>query len=103
VGDLTIRGSYTGSASPYGTFDQGGNVAEWNEAILLVSPAARGKRGGSFLDTPSNLAALPRNVDFSTAELEVLGFRVAMVPEPGTGLLVMTGLLGLVARRQRHA
>ena len=26
VGDLTIVGSYTGSASPYGTFDQGGNV-----------------------------------------------------------------------------
>jgi formylglycine-generating enzyme required for sulfatase activity len=34
VANLTIKGSYTGSASPYGTFDQGGNVSEWNEAII---------------------------------------------------------------------
>ena len=34
VGDVTPRGSYPGSASPYGTFDQGGNVFEWNEAIF---------------------------------------------------------------------
>jgi formylglycine-generating enzyme required for sulfatase activity len=45
--DLTIKGSYTGSASPYGTFDQGGNVEEWNEAIY-PGDTRRGYRGGSF-------------------------------------------------------
>ena len=34
------------SDSPYGTFDQGGNVYEWNEAVLFDSD--RGLRGGSF-------------------------------------------------------
>ncbi len=34
------------SASYYGTFDQGGNVAEWNEAIIPGS--RRGARGGVF-------------------------------------------------------
>ncbi len=31
--------------SPYGTFDQGGNVGEWNEAHF---GSYRGVRGGSF-------------------------------------------------------
>ena len=48
VGDLTDAGSYTGSASPVGTFDQGGNVFEWNEAI--ISGSSRGVRGGSFFN-----------------------------------------------------
>ena len=56
TGDLTPVGSYTGSASPYGTFDQGGNVWEWNEAII-ERLAFRGIRGGSF-DDP--LDASPR-------------------------------------------
>jgi hypothetical protein len=33
-------------SSPYGTFDQGGNVFEWNEAI---SGSSRGLPGGSFI------------------------------------------------------
>src|SRR5690606_9971894 len=35
AGGVTDVGAYTGSASPYGTFDQGGNVWEWNEQILI--------------------------------------------------------------------
>src|SRR5262249_11747019 len=31
VGDLTPVGSYTGSPSPYGTFDQEGNIVQWND------------------------------------------------------------------------
>jgi formylglycine-generating enzyme len=35
-GDLTPVGSYPGSPSPYGTFDQGGNVWEWNETMSSI-------------------------------------------------------------------
>ena len=103
VGDLTDVGSYTGSASPNGTFDQGGNVWEWNEAIVFAS---RGLRGGGFDDFflgPVDLAASYRSLNNPTDESFSVGFRVASIPEPGTGLLLMTGLLGLAIRQRRHA
>lgn len=90
----------TGSASPYGTFDEGGNAWEWNEQIVFGS---RGVRGGSWANNASNLAA-SSPIDFLPAdELDGIGFRVAsLVPEPGTGLLLMTGLAGLAARQERR-
>jgi formylglycine-generating enzyme len=99
VGDLTNKGSYTGSASPAGTFDQGGNVFEWNEAI--ISSIMRGVRGGSWFNGGSSLAATSRSSSGPTAELGVYGFRVTqVVPEPGTGLLLMVGLIGLARQRR---
>lgn len=103
VGDLTDVGSYTGAASPAGTFDQGGNVWEWNEAI--ISGSIRGLRGGAFFDFgPDDLAASFRN-DFvgPTSEVSFVGFRVASLPEPGTGLLLLMGMLGLAGWRRRRA
>jgi formylglycine-generating enzyme required for sulfatase activity len=99
LGDLTIKGSYTGSASPYSTFDQGGNVFEWNEAI--VSGSFRSVRGGSFNFGAISLAASTQSITIPALESNGVGFRVASIPEPGTGLLVMTGLLGLAWRRKR--
>ncbi len=85
VGDLTDVGSYTGSASPYGTFDQGGNVYEWNEAIIVSnSNTYRGLRGGSFsvLDDAFSLESSSRGFTDPTLDRERFGFRVAMIPEP---------------------
>jgi hypothetical protein len=41
----TLVGEFQNSDGPYGTFDQGSNVLEWNEAILCGS--ARGLGAGS--------------------------------------------------------
>jgi formylglycine-generating enzyme required for sulfatase activity len=96
-------GSYTGSPSPYGTFDQGGNVEEWNEAILsLNSNTLRALRGGSYFNAPIALAASHRRGDFPELAIFDIGFRVAIVPEPSTGLLVFVGLLGLTGWRRRR-
>ena len=55
-------------------------------------------RGGSFQD--SGGSALFRFDFNSITEFGPVGFRIAMiVPEPSTGLLVITGLLGLGIRR----
>jgi formylglycine-generating enzyme required for sulfatase activity len=42
---LTPVGAFTQGDSYYGTFDQGGNVFEWNDAV--ISGSSRGLRGGS--------------------------------------------------------
>jgi cysteine-rich repeat protein len=77
VYDLTDVGSYTGSASPTGSFDQGGNVSEWNEALIGSN---RGLRGGGFGSTPDNLAASVRTVFGAPPFGSVsTGFRVASI------------------------
>jgi len=92
----TEVGEFENSDSPYGTFDQGGNVVEWNEAILYGS---RGMRGGSFLSNVNGLRASGRNYDYPTIETGHIGFRVSQVPEPGTIVMLALASLGIFRRR----
>jgi formylglycine-generating enzyme required for sulfatase activity len=109
AGDLTAVGSYTGSPSPYGTFDQGGNGYEWNEAMIpcnLSGPCFdvyRGVRGGGLDGGSQSLAATIRSEANPANEGRTFGLRLVMIPEPSTGLLVTFGLLGLGARRRISA
>jgi formylglycine-generating enzyme required for sulfatase activity len=97
----TEVGAFANSASAYGTFDQGGNVWEWNEALISSS---RGLRGGSFssgLDYP--LLASARGYYDPPNEDYWIGFRVASVPEPGSIILVVSGAIaGLIWWRRRR-
>ena len=99
----TVAGEFQNSDSPYGTFDQGGNVFEWNDTI--VSGAYRGLRGGSFDDGGSYLRALNRNLITPTNESYDIGCRVSqvVVPEPASVLVLGSGILalaGLIRRRR---
>jgi sulfatase modifying factor 1 len=104
----TIKGSYTGAASPYGTYDQGGNVSQWTETEIppilpAFSSSRRVTRGGNFGNASSSNASTSSGADPETDALPVIGFRLAMIPEPGTGLLVIAGLLGLAGWRRVSA
>ena len=83
---LTSVGSFSNNASYYGTFDQDGNVTEWNESIYDPSSAfgdyngsingTRSKRGASFYNPDPGTASrddglMPNDAGYAA------GFRLA--------------------------
>ena len=100
---LTPVGAFAGSPGPYGTYDMGGDVWQWNETA--VNSSSRGLRGGSWADISNSslLASSLCNDCPPATEFDYVGFRVASVPEPGSVMLLLAlaaGLLGYAWRQQ---
>jgi sulfatase modifying factor 1 len=95
---LTDGGAFSNSASYYGTYDQGGNVWEWNDAVIS---STRGLRGGSWSNGENYLRSSFRDYNTPTLENFRVGFRVASVPEPSAAVLMILGGAALLARRMR--
>ncbi len=103
---LTAGGAYTASASYYGTYDQGGNVYEWNDTVIFSS--SRGLRGGSWnggggFGFETGLRSSIRNGGTPPLEGNNVGFRVASVPEPSAAVLMVLGGAAWLARRRWKA
>jgi sulfatase modifying factor 1 len=103
----TNVGQYGGDNSFYGTSDQGGNVWEWNDAVIAGS---RGLRGGSWNDINYGDYYLRSSIRESGNPSDGylgfdVGFRVASIPEPASMLstlaLVSSGLL--IRRRGKNS
>jgi formylglycine-generating enzyme required for sulfatase activity len=90
-----------GGLSPYGTMGQGGNVYQWNEALVDTTYGNRGMRGGSFFYGSLYLASSERGAGNPTGDDSLIGFRVASVPEPGSiSLLVAAAITALICWRR---
>jgi len=77
---LTYVGAYTQAVGPYGTFDQGGNVAEWMHYENQTG-STRSVRGGSWEDSKEYSG---RGISIGahvTSENDNWGFRVVMISE----------------------
>ena len=97
----TDVGSYSGDPSSYGTFDQAGNVWEWND-IDALSGSSRELRGGAWDSSAFSLTFMTR-LAFNSPWVEELdvGFRVASIPEPTSAVLAMVASGMMLIRRKR--
>jgi len=110
---LTDVGAFSGSGSFYGTFDQNGNVSQWND--LDGTPgSSRGLRGSDWGNSdPFSLSSSYSYSDNPSSESLNIGFRLASpvpsgVPEIdpnslGSVLALVLGSLGLLERRRLKA
>jgi formylglycine-generating enzyme required for sulfatase activity len=108
---LTDVGAFSSSGSFYGTFDQSGNVYQWNDLDGLASSgSSRGLRGGYWNDIygPFYLSSSGSVSYFPSYGSSFTGFRLASpvaVPEPSTWVMAAGGLAcaGWGAWRRRRA
>ena len=75
--DVTPVGAFASSPGPYGTYDMGGEVFQWNEANSTNFD--RYLRGGAWCNTSGLLTSSYRYVEVPTWEDYDIGFRVASV------------------------
>lgn len=97
---ITAVGTFVNSPSAFGTFDQGGNVTQWNDTVI---DNFRGIRGGSWGSTGVSLKSSGR--DYTTPDYAdgMIGFRVVFIPEPTSLSILVLGSAGLLTWRRRKA
>jgi formylglycine-generating enzyme required for sulfatase activity len=98
---LTEVGAFESSPSAYQTFDQGGNLGEWNDDVIQDS--FRSVRGLGWGFDAASQQATTRSMIAPHQEGMDYGFRLATVPEPSTYMLLLMsagGALWLASRRR---
>ena len=75
-GNVTTVGT-NGGPSYYGTYDQAGNLKEWNDAV--IDTYSKGLRGGSWLNTSDFLIKDYRGKENPSLSISTNGFRIATI------------------------
>ena len=91
---LTDVGAFSGSGSFYGTFDQSGNVYQWND-LDGTSGSSRGRRGGYWYYNAVYLSSSLGYAFDPSFESVNVGVRLASpvaVPEPSTWVMGLAGI-----------
>ena len=96
---LTDVGAYSGTTSPYGAYDMGGDVWQWNDTV--ISAPYRGLRGSAWDSSSAAMVSSYRNYLNPPDEISDVGFRVACIHEPSTLVLIALGGVALWMRRRR--
>ncbi len=99
----TLVGEFELSVSPYGTYDQGGNVWEWTESVDYTESRRRIYGGGFVAGIEWTSASYRRSLGPSVGDAAT-GFRIAAaapVPEPTCIALVSIAAVMLGGSRYR--
>lgn len=105
--NTTPVGQFSLSSSSYGTFDQGGNLQEW--VSRTDTPTFHSLVGGHFSAESYGMyktdALYSSDITAGNAGYAggAQGFRLALVPEPGSITLLGIGAAGLLLKRRRSA
>ncbi|KKL81467.1 hypothetical protein LCGC14_1994460, partial [marine sediment metagenome] len=88
--NIASVGSYTGSPSPYGTFDQNGSMWEWLEEsdAETVDPLKKVLRSGDWWTEAIYLSASHQELASPAWNTSIVGFRLA---EPQTEEVLLPG------------
>ncbi len=99
----TPVGAFSNSPSPYGTFDQGGNLFEWTETLFGPDGLERQVYGGSFVEEIDRLGADYIRLASPTTLDRGYGFRLGAyyIPEPGSAMMLVFGAIAALLWRRR--
>jgi formylglycine-generating enzyme required for sulfatase activity len=75
-GTATDVGAFSSSGSFYNTFDQSGNVDQWND-LDGTAGTNRGSRGGNWGSPSGSIQSSNRSTLIATTETRSIGFRLA--------------------------
>ena len=101
---LTPVGAFADTTSPYGAYDMGGEVYQWDEEIETQQGYGgefRNLRGGSFDQVYITMESGVSFEAYPTSDLgDNFGIRVSQVPEPTSISIVGVSMMGLLVRRR---
>ncbi|MCC6124824.1 MAG: SUMF1/EgtB/PvdO family nonheme iron enzyme [Pirellulales bacterium] len=89
----TEVGAFAASPSPYGTYDQCGNLEQWTETISGLQTMRI--RGGSFIETGAASLKWDFSAGYPSQGIYALGFRIGSIDVPEPCIFVL--LLAIVA------
>jgi|GEM_PF-6454979 len=93
---LTAVGTFVNSPSPYGTFDQGGNVEEWTDTVLSTSFGdSRITRGGAWNSGGLNNDVGTIPTALPTDRSSKVGFRLARASIPAGAPVAPSGVISV--------
>jgi len=97
----TLVGEFENSLSPFGTFDQAGNVTEWTES--RGTGTQRVARGGGWILNGASMSSATRSPIASGGNGQnYVGLRLGYIPSPSAAAALAMGL-ALAGGRRREA
>jgi formylglycine-generating enzyme len=89
---FTPVGAFAATTSPYGAYDMGGDIRQYNDDVVDGYFGSRVTSGSFFNDFLNAMGPMALGGADASPGNDTIGFRVVSVPEPGALALLAAGL-----------